>query len=55
MEAHEISSVKGTIFQEVQQADVKKVQKLLKAATTWWLFHSKVSPRLVSRLAFRLI
>ena len=42
------SSVKAAIFQEVQQADGKKVQKLMKAATTQWLSHNEASTRLVS-------
>lgn len=42
------SSVKAAIFQEVQQANGKKVQKLLKAATTQWLSHNEASIHLVS-------
>ena len=42
------SSVKAAIFQVAQQADGKKVRKLLKAATNRWLSHGEASARLVS-------
>ena len=42
------SSVKAAIFQVAQQADGKKVRKLLKAATNRWLSHGEASPRLLS-------
>lgn len=42
-------TVRAAIFHKEQQADGKKVRKLLKVATTWWLSNGEASAHFVSR------